>query len=184
MQLSNNKILITGGASGIGLALTERFIQENNTIIVCGRRASVLKDLNDKFPAVITRVCDLSVEAERIELYEWISNQHPDLNVLVNNAGIQNWMTISDPDFYMRAKEEIITNLEAPLHLTALFINLKSLNTVMNVTSGLAFAPLSKVPVYSATQSFFSLTDLSPYDTSCSLKKLVRSLKLYPPGTE
>ena len=69
MKLTNNKNLITGGASGIGLGLTERFIQENNTVIICGRRESVLKEVADKFPAVITKVCDLSVEADRIELY-------------------------------------------------------------------------------------------------------------------
>jgi uncharacterized oxidoreductase len=154
MQLANNKILITGGASGIGLGLTERFIQENNTVIVCARRESVLKELSDKFPSVLTKVCDLSVEAERVELHQWISKHHSDLNVLINNAGIQQWMSISDPDFFQRAKEEITTNIEAPLHLTSLFIGLKSLHTVMNVTSGLAFAPQTKVPVYSATKAF------------------------------
>src|SRR5437868_8621553 len=104
MKLSNNKILITGGASGIGLGLTERFIKEDNTVIICGRREEVLKEVAATFPTVITRVCDLSIEAERIELYEWIAKEHPDLNVLVNNAGIQNWMTISDEDFFDRAK--------------------------------------------------------------------------------
>src|SRR5437764_5028329 len=99
MKLSGNKILITGGASGIGLGLTERFISENNTVIICGRRESLLKEVADKFPFVITRVCDLSVEEERIKLFEWVSQNHNDLNVLVNNAGIQQWMQISDADF-------------------------------------------------------------------------------------
>ncbi len=89
MKLANNKILITGGATGIGLGLTEKFIQENNTIIICGRRADILKDVADKFPSVITKVCDLSLEAERIERYNWVAENHIDLNVLVNNAGIQ-----------------------------------------------------------------------------------------------
>jgi uncharacterized oxidoreductase len=155
MELSNNKILITGGASGIGLGLTERFIRENNTVIICGRRTSVLKEVSDKFPSVITRVCDLSVEAERTELFNWVSKEHNDLNVLVNNAGIQQWMTITDDDFFQRAKDEITTNIEAPIHLTSLFIKLKSLSTIINVTSGLAFVPLTKVPVYSATKAFF-----------------------------
>ena len=161
MNLANNKILITGGASGIGLGLTEKFIQENNTVIICGRRAETLKEVADKFPSVITKVCDLSVEAERMELYNWVSENHSDLNVLVNNAGIQNWMNISDSDFYQKATNEIATNIVAPIHLTTLFVNLKSLNTVINVTSGLAFVQLSKVPVYCATKAFFHSFTLS-----------------------
>jgi uncharacterized oxidoreductase len=161
MNLSHNKILITGGASGIGLGLTERFINENNTVIICGRRGSVLKEVSDKFPSVITKVCDLSVESERVELFNWVSEHHGDLNVLVNNAGIQNWMDITADDFFERAKTEIITNIEAPVHLTALFSKLASLNTIMNVTSGLSFVPFTKVPVYSATKAFFHSFTLS-----------------------
>ncbi|MRX38554.1 SDR family NAD(P)-dependent oxidoreductase [Flavobacterium sp. LC2016-23] len=161
MNLSNNKILITGGASGIGLGLTQRFIEENNTVIICGRRESVLNEVKAQFPSVLTKVCDLSVEAERVSLYEWIKENHSDLNVLINNAGIQKWVSVTDADFYESMKAEITTNIEAPLHLTSLFVNLKSLTTVMNVTSGLAFSPFAKVPVYSATKAFFRSFTLS-----------------------
>lgn len=161
MKLQNNKILITGGASGIGLGITERFLKEGNTVIICGRRESVLKEVSDKYSEVITRVCDLAVEAERIELFKWIEKEHNDLNVLVNNAGIQQWMNVGDEDFYQRAKLEISTNIEAPIHLTALFSKLKSLTTILNVTSGLAFVPFTKVPVYSATKAFFRSFTLS-----------------------
>jgi uncharacterized oxidoreductase len=161
MKLSNNKILITGGASGIGLGLTERFIKENNTVIICGRREDVLKEVAKKLPSVITKTCDLSNEADRIELYNWVAANHSDLNVLVNNAGIQNWMNISDNDFYKRSNEEITINMVAPVHLTTLFTKLKSLNTIINVTSGLAFIPLSKVPVYCATKAFMRSFTLS-----------------------
>jgi uncharacterized oxidoreductase len=75
--------------------------------------------------------------------------------VLVNNAGIQQWMSITDPDFYQRAKEEITINIEAPVHLISLFLQLKSINTFINTTSGLAFVPLIKVPVYCASKAFF-----------------------------
>jgi uncharacterized oxidoreductase len=180
MKLSNNKILITGGGSGIGLGLTERFIQENNTVIICGRRESTLKEAAAKFPAVITRVCNLSIEAERVELFKWISENHSDLNVLVNNAGIQNWMDISDPDFFQRTKREITTNIEAPLHLTNLFLNLKSLSAIMNVTSGLAFVPFTKAPVYSATKAFFHSFTLS---TRYLLKsKNIEVIEIIPPA--
>ncbi len=161
MKLTNSKILITGGASGIGLGLTERFIKENNTVIICGRREEALRETAAKFPSVITKVCDLSVETDRIELYNWIEANHSDLNVLVNNAGIQNWMNIADNDFYERAYEEIITNVVAPVHLTKLFTGLKSLNTIINVTSGLSFIPLSKVAVYCATKAFMRSFTLS-----------------------
>ncbi len=161
MKISNNKILITGGASGIGLGLTERFIQENNTVIICGRRESALQEAAKKFPSVITKQCDLGTTEEREKLFQWISKNHPDLNVLVNNAGVQQWMSLEDDNFLARADEEITTNIEAPIHLTTMFIKLKSLNTIMNVTSGLSFVPLTKTPVYSATKAFFHSFTLS-----------------------
>ena len=161
MKLAHNKILITGGGSGIGLGLTERFIQENNTVIICGRREAVLKEAAAKFPSVITKVCDLSNEADRIALYQWVKDHHPDLNVLVNNAGIQNWVDISANDFYQKASDEITTNVVAPIHLTTLFTGLRSLSTIINVTSGLAFVPLSKVSVYCATKAFLRSFTLS-----------------------
>ncbi|MBI3232964.1 MAG: SDR family NAD(P)-dependent oxidoreductase [Bacteroidetes bacterium] len=161
MKISNNKILITGVATGIGLGLTERFLKENNTVIICGRRQSALDEAKSKFPNLITKVCDLSNPQERTDLYTWISENHSDLNILINNAGIQNWMSVDDEDFIERSKIEITTNIEAPIHLCSLFSGLKSLNTIMNVTSGLSFVPLIKTPIYSATKSFFHSYTLS-----------------------
>jgi uncharacterized oxidoreductase len=180
MKISNNKILITGGASGIGLGLTERFVKENNTVIICGRRESLLEEVAGKYPSVITRRCDLSLASEREELFRWISEKHNDLNVLINNAGIQQWMSVSDIDFYQRAKEEISINIEAPVHLISLFNNLKSLTTVINVTSGLSFVPLARMPVYSATKAFF-------HSFTLSLRHLLKSknievIEIIPPA--
>lgn len=161
MQLHNNKILITGGATGIGLGLAKRFIEENNIVIICGRREEALKEATKQLPSLITRVCDLSVESDRVELFKWIEKNHSDVNVLVNNAGIQNWMDVSDENFYKKANDEITINALAPVHLTNLFLNLASIKTVMNVTSGLAFVPLAKVPVYCATKAFMRSFTLS-----------------------
>lgn len=161
MKTSNNKILVTGGASGIGLGLAERFIKEGNTVIICGRRNEALEDAAQKLPGLITKQCDLSVESERTALYNWIVEKHSNLNVLVNNAGVQNWMTVTDEHFFHRASQEVGINILAPLHLTQLFCQLESLNTIMNVTSGLAFVPFSKVAVYSATKAFFRSFTLS-----------------------
>jgi len=174
MKTSNNKILITGGGSGIGLGLTEKFVRENNTVIICGRRESHLKEVSGKYPSVVTRRCDLSKASEREDLYNWISKEHNDLNVLINNAGIQQWMSVSDSDFFQRAKDEI------PVHLTSLFINLKSLNTIINVTSGLSFVPLAKMPVYCASKAFFHSFTIS---LRHSLKsKNIEVIEVIPPA--
>ena len=180
MKLTQNKILITGGGTGIGLGLTERFAQEGNTVIICGRRPEILKEVTSKIPGIITKECDLSVEAGRVELYEWVRKNHSDLNVLVNNAGIQNWMKISDSAFYEKAQKEIDINILAPIHLISLFSNLQSLQTIINVTSGLAFSPLTKVPVYCATKSFL-------HSFTLSLRHLLKSknievIELIPPA--
>lgn len=180
MKLSNNKILITGGASGIGFGLAERFVSENNQVIICGRREEALLAAQEKLPSVIIKVIDLSVESERVALFNWVNQFHPDLNMLVNNAGIQNWMKVSDSDFYEKADHEITTNVLAPIHLTNLFLKLTSLDTIINVTSGLSFVPLTKVPVYSATKAFF-------HSFTLSLRHLLKSknievIEMIPPA--
>ena len=180
MKISNNKILITGGASGIGLGLTERFVKENNTVIICGRRESLLEEVSKKYPSVVTRRCDLSKTEEREGLFNWISQKYSDLNVLVNNAGIQQLMSLSDSDFFERAKKEIVINIEAPVHLTSLFTNLQSLNTVINITSGLSFVPMARMPVYCASKAFF-------HSFTLSLRHLLKSknvevIEVIPPA--
>jgi uncharacterized oxidoreductase len=180
MKISNNKILITGGASGIGLGLTERFINEKNAVIICGRRQSLLDEASRMHPSLITRRCDLSISGEREDLFDWIAEEHNDLNILINNAGIQQWMSVSDDDFFQRAKEEIAINIEAPVHLISLFSNLKSLNTIINITSGLSFVPIARMPVYSATKAFF-------HSFTISLRHLLKSknievIEVIPPA--
>ena len=180
MKVTGNKILITGGGSGIGYAMAERFVEEGNTVIICGRREEALSEAKEKLPSIVTKQCDLANESERVELFDWISREHSDLNVLVNNAGIQNWMSVTDEDFFSRAKDEITTNIEAPIHLTSLFLKLKSLSTIMNVTSGLSFVPFTKVPVYSATKAFF-------HSFTVSLRHLLKSrnvevIEIIPPA--
>src|SRR5574342_676289 len=124
MNLSGNTVLITGGASGIGLAFAERFIKAGSTVIVCGRRETKLQEAKDKFPGIVTRVCDVTVESDRLALFEWVTNEYPKLNVLVNNAGIQqrfNIMKANPKEDWNYYNNEITANLEAPIHLAMLF---------------------------------------------------------------
>lgn len=161
MKISGNKLLITGGATGIGLALAERFVKEGNQVLICGRRETALAEAAAKLPGVDTFACDVATVSGCQALFDWVTARHPDTSVLVNNAGIQNWMTPTDEDFMQRASEELAVNVEAPLRLTSLFLKHPALRTIVNVTSGLCFVPLAKVPVYSATKAFFHSFTLS-----------------------
>lgn len=158
MNLSGNTVLITGGASGIGFAFAERFLKAGSEVIVCGRRAEKLAEAKAKYPQLHTRVCDVAVEADRRALFEWVRQEFPHLNVLVNNAGIQHRMNLleADPTNWSYYAQEIAINLEAPVHLCMLFAPLlsgKSGATIINVSSGLAFTPMASAPIYCATKA-------------------------------
>jgi len=159
MKRSGNTVLITGGAAGIGFAFAERFIQRGNTVIVCGRREAKLQLAKAKYPELITRVCDVTKEADRIALFDWVKSEHPDVNVLVNNAGIQqryHVLKTKAKDEWSYYSQEIASNIEAPFHFCMLFAPYfaqKDYAAILNVSSGLAFTPMAIAPIYSATKA-------------------------------
>lgn len=88
MKLTDNTILITGGAAGIGLALAKQFSQ-NNEVIICGRNDATLQAAKTEVPSLVTRVCDVADPASRRAMVDWLRATYPALNVLINNAGVQ-----------------------------------------------------------------------------------------------
>lgn len=159
MNLSGHTVLITGGATGIGRAFAERFIKAGSTVIVCGRRESRLQEFKEQFPGAHTRVCDVTKESDRVALFEWVMEQHPETNILVNNAGIQQRFNILQSDAkseWSYFNKEITSNIEAPFQLSMLFaphFAKKESSAILNVTSGLAFTPMAIAPIYSATKA-------------------------------
>ena len=156
MRASKNTILITGGATGIGLALAERFLKEGNEVLTCGRREEKLLEIRRKHPMIKTRVCDVALETDRVALCEWAMSEAPGLNVLVNNAGIQRRVDLAKEKNWEAVEEETTINFHAPVHLAMLFLPhlLKQKEpAILNVTSGLAFVPKADVPVYCATKA-------------------------------
>ena len=157
MDLKENTILITGGSTGIGLALAKRFLDRDNTVIICGRRKDKLKKAKELCPKLHIKRCDVADESQRIALYHWAVKEFPGLNVLINNAGIQQRINLKDQKSdWAYCKQEIAINLEAPIHLSKLFIThlmKQKKPVIMNVSSGLAFMPPAWVPVYGATKA-------------------------------
>jgi uncharacterized oxidoreductase len=165
MKTAGNTVLITGGATGIGLALAESLLHTGNTVIVCGRRESKLLQAQKRLPGLHTRVCDVSVEKERKSLFEWVSKRFGNLNVLINNAGIQRAIDFKSGARGLRGKgNEIDINLVAPLALCARFVPLLLKcreSAVVNVSSGLGFVPIASMPVYCATKAAVHLFTVS-----------------------
>jgi uncharacterized oxidoreductase len=156
MNLSGNTILLTGGSSGIGLALTERLIAAGNHVIITGRRAALLEEVKQKLPKVETLVSDSGSAEDRVRLAALVVKQFPALNVVVNNAGIQRKVDLLGVEPWEDTRSEIAINLEGPIHMASLLLPhlLTKENAVLvNVSSGLAFVPMAAVPVYSATKA-------------------------------
>ena len=156
MKLSGHVVLVTGGGSGIGLAIARRFLAAGSDVIVCGRGEDKLREAQRAHPRLEIQGADLSTEIGRIALHETILERFPAVDVLVNNAGIQRRITLADPEPWGSAHEEVAINFEAPVHLSRLFIpHLARQQTpaIVNVTSGLSFVPLAHVPIYCATKA-------------------------------
>lgn len=183
MELTGNIVLITGGASGIGLALAERFAKAGSEVIVCGRREDALAEAKEKVPALHTRVCDVSQKQERLELLQWVTSEFRTLNVLVNNAGIQRRISLLEPEDWEQTHQELAINLDAPIHLCQLFLPhlIEQKNpAIINVTSGLAFAPFVSVPIYCATKAALRSFTLSLRQQL--LKTPVEVVEIIPPA--
>lgn len=184
MQTTNNTILITGGSSGIGLAMAEAFLKAGNEVLICGRRESKLAEAKAKFPQLHTKVCDVSEKSEREELFQWATSQFPQINLLVNNAGVQKEIDfLTGAEGLLDEENEIEINLTGSVHLCALFIphflQQQKECAVVNVTSGLAFIPLKIVPVYCATKAALHTFSISL--RSQLQKTNVRVFEIAPP---
>jgi uncharacterized oxidoreductase len=157
MNPKGNTILVTGGGSGIGRGLAEALHAEGNTVIIAGRRRSVLEATATANPGMQWLTLDIE-SAAGIETFKAeITAKFPTLNVVLNNAGIMRPEKLTAEPVDLANVEAIIaTNLLGPIRLTAALLpHLKKQPhaAVINVSSGLAFVPLALTPTYCATKA-------------------------------
>lgn len=157
MEINKNVILITGGTSGIGLELVRQFYELHNKIIVTSSNQINLDNLKVKFPNILTVTCDLGESLPVRKLIDRCLTEHNDINVIINNAGIQNNYSWTDEkDGYKKIENEIQINLTSPMQIIYGLLPLlttKQNSAIVNVSSGLAFAPKKSAPIYCATKS-------------------------------
>ena len=155
MQIKGNTILITGGGSGIGRGLAEAFYNEGNHVIIAGRRKALLDEVVAANPGMSAEVLDIE-HADAIKSFAAdLTAKYPALNAVMHNAGIMKNEDLKQGDTDA-AEATIATNLLGPIRLnSALLPHLlqQPSATVMTVTSGLAYVPLSMTPTYCATKA-------------------------------
>jgi uncharacterized oxidoreductase len=165
MKMTGNTVLITGGATGIGFALAEAFIAAGNRVVVCGRRQERLEEAKNKAPSLLTVVSDISKREGRETLYAWLDREAPDVNILVNNAGILKILDLKKGlDEVPEVVSEIDTTLVAAIYLSGHFIP-RFLEcqraAIVNIVSALAYMPMSVVPIYCASKAALHSFSLS-----------------------
>ena len=186
MKLEGHTVLITGGGTGIGAGLAGEFHRAGSKVIICGRREAVLRKTAEAHPGMeylVLDVRDLSavkVCAKKVEA------GHPDLDVVINNAGVQKPVDFLDGGATTGNIDIVVdTNLKGPAYVGATFLPLlmrQKSSWLVNVSSGLMYVPLSFMPVYCATKAAVHSLTLSMRH---QLRKTpVRVVELVPPAVK
>lgn len=186
MKLTENTVFITGGSSGIGFALAKGFLEQKNTVIICGRNADKLKQVEERFPEIHVIRCDVANEGDVLQAFESIRDQFGKLNILVNNAGIQYQLDFrEDEDVFKMIAEEIDINFKAVVRLTNVFMPLLEKApqaAIVNVSSGLGIVPKKSAPGYCATKAAIHAFSKS---LRYQLEEIsIKVFELFPPFTD
>jgi len=183
MKATGNTILITGSTSGIGLGLAVRFHKAGNKVIVAGRRKALLQQISDDYPGIEHIELDVADAKSIIHASDLVAGRYPDLNVVINNAGIMLNENVLAPDSLKGAEETVTTNLLGTIRMTYAFLPQlarKNDSLIINVSSALAFVPFPTAMTYSATKaavhSFTESLRVQLADTSVGV------IELAPPG--
>jgi uncharacterized oxidoreductase len=155
MRLTGNTVLVTGGGSGIGRGLAVAFHEAGNRVVIAGRRIETLRAVADEHPGITYLQLDQSNRHSIERFVDEVRRRHPDLNVVINNAGMMALEDLAEPDPDV-ASVVIATNLLGPVVLTSLLLPTLQAQrnpAIINVTSALAFVPLAFAPSYSATKA-------------------------------
>lgn len=157
MKTSDTTILITGGGSGIGRALAEKFHQRGSKVIIAGRRLAALEETTRANPGMAAMTLDIENPDAIRSFAEKLTHDFPAVNAVVHNAGImKSENLLAQPGDVSIAEATIATNLLGPIRLnSALLPHLQKQGraTIMTVSSGLAFVPMFPTPTYCATKA-------------------------------
>lgn len=186
MDLKNSTILITGGTAGMGLEFVKQLTEIGATIIVTGRKMGALNETKKQFPGVHIYQSDVSNPKDIERLYKEVTSQFPNLNIIINNAGMMRLIDLQDQSLDLEnINREIATNLTGTIQMVHQFLPhlLKQKSAgIVNVSSGIAFMSYSAAPIYSATKA-----GIRAYTQSLRMQLEDTNVKVFemiPPGVK
>jgi len=156
MKLTGNTIFITGGGSGIGRGLAEAFRERGNKVIISGRRRANLDTTVTANPGMLAVELDVADPASINSVAAGLIADHPDLNVLINNAGIMLPDRAAGRIDDKLLVDTITTNLVGAIRMTSALIEHlrgKQDAVIAYMSSVLGFVPMAATAVYSATKA-------------------------------
>lgn len=161
MEFTHKTVLLTGGGTGIGLALAQLLVQRQNRVLIVGRRLDTLQEAQQLVPALQVFQCDVAQPAAIDALFGTLHAQGIVLDVLVNNAAMLEMWNITEQILpSVEIFNRLNTNLAGPICLTQHFIrqaDLQRPNYIVNVTSEAAIMPVPILPLYSASKAGLSV---------------------------
>jgi uncharacterized oxidoreductase len=153
MELNGKYAVVTGGSSGIGLALSRALRAKGARVLAIGRDTAKLDAARELGIEVLA--ADVADATERHRVIDTLLDAPTPIDIFVNNAGTMQRFKLLDPDAVTRMENELALDLHAPLHFcTALLDHLISRPeaAIVNITTGLVYAPYSGAPAYSAAK--------------------------------
>jgi uncharacterized oxidoreductase len=155
MQFRDKHALVTGGGSGIGLAISKAFVKAGARVTITGRDERKLKAVVESHPGISAEVCDVTDDASIQGLHNMLAAEDG-VDILVNNAGVMDFFSVLGDHPLAQQVTEIDIDAIGPVRMVHYFLPslLKREATIINVSSGLAYVPYAKAPVYSAAKAF------------------------------
>jgi len=157
MKTTGNTVFISGGSAGIGLAIAKKLNAEGNKIIINGRNEERLQNALQQLDNAVAIQGDLSIEADRLRIAEDLNNNHPEVNIIINNAGAAFAYLLNETqNAHEKATVEMNTNYFSIIHFTELMLPhlvQKTEAAVVNVSSIAVFRSHKMLPTYSASKA-------------------------------
>lgn len=186
MNIKGKTILITGGASGIGLESARQFLAEGAKVIITGRNQAKLEAAKTVLPSAIIIKSDVENQDDAVSLFEKVAALGG-IDILYHNTGVGSPalnLGIANDQILKNAMYEMNVNYFGVIRLNNLFIDMLKTRkeaAIINTTSILSMVPALEEPTYAATKTALSFYTRTLRKNLEILDSNVKVFELLPP---